>query len=93
MDEKKKVLIRVTGKVQGVGFRQYTLRAAIRLGICGWVKNDPDGRVSILAVGATEKMDQFLTEVRNGPSLSQVKSLEQTDYAGDTEPMTFEVIR
>lgn len=39
------VLVHVTGRVQGVGFRYWTLEEAVRLGIKGWVRNEPDGSV------------------------------------------------
>jgi acylphosphatase len=62
----------VSGRVQGVGFRFFTINRANRFGISGWVRNLPDGRVEIEAEGAVRNLMLFLEEMRIGPASSHV---------------------
>jgi acylphosphatase len=62
----------VSGRVQGVGFRFFTIRCARTYGITGWVKNLYDGRVEIEAEGELPNLKLFLDEVRIGPSHAHV---------------------
>lgn len=62
----------VEGLVQGVGFRQTTLQVARRLGLSGWVRNQPDWSVETVAEGPRVQLDAFLDYLREGPSLAQV---------------------
>ncbi len=66
------VHLHVTGKVQGVWFRAYTRDCAIAMKLEGWVRNDRDGSVHIVAVGTKEKIDQFILQVKTGSPQSQV---------------------
>ena len=66
----------VKGKVQGVFFRASTKEAAGKLGICGWVRNEPDGSVRIEAEAPEEKMKQFVEWCRKGPQFAQVQSVD-----------------
>ncbi len=75
----------VGGRVQGVGFRYFTLRAADRLGVRGWVRNLPGGEVEIVAEGEPDRLESFLDEVRRGPSFGRVTTLE----AAPAEPAGF----
>jgi len=70
------VEIYVSGIVQGVGFRYFTTRVARELGIKGFVKNLPDGRVYIYAVGEEEFLEKFISTVRQGPPLAVVRDVE-----------------
>ena len=54
----------VSGQVQGVGYRYFAVRAARDLGLKGWVRNLPDGRVELLAEGSKEELDAFLVAIR-----------------------------
>ena len=65
----------VEGRVQGVGYRAFTQKAAGRLGITGGVKNLPDGRVEILAEGPRVTLDELLKILRQGPPLSRVSDV------------------
>jgi acylphosphatase len=69
----------VSGKVQGVGFRNYTLMAARDLGIVGWARNLLSSEVEILAVAPDEKMEAFISRVKTGPSRSKVENIEIID--------------
>ena len=64
------------GKVQGVWFRAGTQEQALQLGLCGWVKNCPDGTVEIHAEGEKETLEQFIDWCRKGPPAAQVSNLD-----------------
>ena len=69
----------VHGDVQGVGFRYFVQRVAVRLGIGGNVRNCPDSTVEIVAEGEPDRMVDFVREVRKGPRLGRVDRLEIED--------------
>ncbi|MEM0350604.1 MAG: acylphosphatase [Archaeoglobaceae archaeon] len=71
----KAIEVLVSGVVQGVGFRYFTARIAKELGIKGFVKNLPDGRVYIYAVGDEKSLEKFLANVRKGPPLAVVREV------------------
>lgn len=68
----------VSGRVQGVGFRFFAVRCARRLGVSGWVRNLPDGRVEVLAEGSEPAVAGLREELRRGPSGARVSDLEET---------------
>jgi|LSQX01.1.fsa_nt_gb acylphosphatase len=68
--------IKVTGKVQGVGFRFFAEHHAKLLNIKGWVKNTRDGGVLAVAQGDSENMKLFLKKLKVGPPLSNVDRLD-----------------
>lgn len=68
----------VRGQVQGVGFRWFVVRTAADLGLDGWVMNRPDRAVELVAEGETERLDQLLTAVHEGPPASAVQAVEVT---------------
>ncbi|HKP87416.1 MAG TPA: acylphosphatase [Blastocatellia bacterium] len=68
----------VKGRVQGVGFRFFAIRAARRLGITGTVRNLPDGNVEAIAEGLPDAVADFRAELRRGPSYAHVTSVEET---------------
>ncbi|MBW6489587.1 MAG: acylphosphatase [Lentimicrobium sp.] len=76
---KKCITIRVSGKVQGVGFRYYTADAANKTGISGYVKNETDGSVLIEAEGTPDQLTLFLQLCRQGPVRSVVSNLMYND--------------
>ena len=67
----------VSGRVQGVFFRGRTLEVAARLGLAGWVRNLPDGRVEVLAEGAAQALEQLLAFLRVGPSGARVDHVNE----------------
>ncbi len=71
--------LRVTGRVQGVGFRYFTLAAARRHALTGFVRNEMDGSVLCEAQGDPRSLDLFETDLRRGPSYSRVDGLESED--------------
>jgi acylphosphatase len=62
----------VSGLVQGVGYRYFALRRAEKLGVTGYARNLPDGRVEILACGAEGLIADFVAILRVGPAASSV---------------------
>lgn len=80
----------VTGRVQGVYFRQNTVDEAERLGLTGWVKNLYDGRVEALFEGESELIDQMLEWCRQGPSMSRITNVEyyEKEYTGAFKDFT-----
>ena len=71
----KAVSVRVTGRVQGVSFRAYAQDEAERLGVAGWVRNEPDGSVEVYAEGPGESVDALVDWCRRGPSLARVRDV------------------
>lgn len=68
--------MKVHGRVQGVGFRFYTQQQASRLGVQGWVRNEADGTVEVLAQGDKATMQKFVAAVKKGSPASQVEHVE-----------------
>lgn len=64
--------IRVTGRVQGVGFRYFVAQTASLYSITGWVRNLEDGDVEMEAQGIQEDMDSFIERIRQGNRYSQI---------------------
>jgi len=73
----------ITGRVQGVGYRYFTVRAARDLGLSGWVRNLSDGRVEVLAVGVPRRLSDLEGELRLGPLRAEVRSLEMEETSLD----------
>lgn len=65
----------ISGFVQGVGFRQFVKRSALKLGLTGWVKNLPDNRVEALFQGPKETIEKAISVCKKGPFLSEVKDI------------------
>ena len=67
--------VRVSGIVQGVGFRWFVREKARRLGLSGWVRNLPDGSVEVVAAGDDGQLDLLKEELRRGPPGAVVHGL------------------
>jgi acylphosphatase len=68
--------VRVTGRVQGVGFRHFVRERARALDLSGWVKNRPDGSVELLVSGDEDAARRLLDVVRHGPPYAEVAAVE-----------------
>ncbi len=66
----------ISGMVQGVSFRYYTMQAATHLGVCGWVRNLPDGRVEAVFEGEQEDVDRIVAWCQEGPRSAHVEHVE-----------------
>jgi acylphosphatase len=75
-------LVRVTGLVQGVGFRAYVQARALDFGIDGWVRNESDGSVTAFVRGDKAQVQRMLESLREGPRGSMVSEVS----AEDAEP-------
>jgi acylphosphatase len=78
----------VSGRVQGVAFRAYTVDEARRLGLAGWVRNLPDGRVEAEAEGERPALEALLAFCRRGPPAARVEGVEVEwkAFRGDLGP-------
>ncbi len=73
---KKRVIILVSGLVQGVFYRSETLHKAKELNLTGFVKNEPDGRVKIIAEGVERHLEKLIEWIKQGPTLAKVDNIE-----------------
>ena len=80
---------RVRGRVQGVGFRWWTSRAARRLGLAGSVRNEPDGSVVVLAWGEASRLDELERLLRAGPVGARVNDVARLEAPTQTPPAEF----
>lgn len=69
----------VKGRVQGVGYRWFAVRAAERLGLAGWVRNCDDGSVEVVARGAPEALLTLEGELHRGPTAARVSEVTTTE--------------
>jgi acylphosphatase len=73
----------IEGLVQGVGYREFTRRAALRLNVSGWVRNRSDGAVEALVRGSPAGVEALIAAMRQGPRLAIVERLTAIE---DDEP-------
>jgi acylphosphatase len=66
----------IRGDVQGVGFRYFLLRKANQLGLTGWVRNNDDGTVEVVAEGPRPELDQLERAAKEGPRLAHVSRVD-----------------
>ncbi len=69
----------VRGRVQGVGFRYFVQREAVRLELTGWVRNLDDGRVEVHAQGPAAVLDELAAALHRGPRFSDVRGVEELE--------------
>jgi acylphosphatase len=75
----------VSGMVQGVGYRFFAVRVAQRLRVAGFVKNLPDGRVEVYAVGPGAALAALRRELERGPSGAMVEEVTEEETAVDPQ--------
>jgi len=85
MEENVRAHVLIHGRVQGVCFRMETQRAAETIGVCGWVRNLPNGTVEAVFEGTPSHVDQILKWCNAGPPLSDVKhvAVKWEAYVGE----------
>ena len=71
-----RVHVSITGQVQGVFFRRSAKIEAEKLGIVGWVRNESDGSVEIMAQGEKKNVDKFIKWCKKGPPFARVEKVE-----------------
>lgn len=77
------VRLEIEGRVQGVGFRWWTVRQASALGLSGWVRNRRDGSVEALAIGETKTVEAFVAVCGRGPSAAEVTAIRRQPAEDD----------
>ena len=87
--EAKRYLVR--GRVQGVGFRWFVEREAHMLGIAGWVRNNHDGSVEVMAQGTRDQLSGFHARLREGPRAARVDAVEIADAVPQKNLGTFRI--
>jgi len=75
----------ITGRVQGVGYRDWAITTALRLGLTGWVRNRMDGSVEALVVGEDQDVGAMIDACRRGPAMARVDNV-------DIEPVDLDVL-
>ncbi len=76
------VRLLISGRVQGVGYRYWTVGQARRRGLIGWVRNLRDGRVEAIVFGPARKVESLVEACRAGPPAADVSGIE----IGEAEP-------
>ena len=82
----------ISGRVQGVGFRYWLYKAAVRNNINGWVKNKISGEVEALLIGNAVKIDNLIKLCEAGPPSSKVTKVEIQNYKKEYLKKSFEII-
>lgn len=70
---------RVRGRVQGVGFRWFVEHEARTLGVAGWVRNNSDGSVEVLASGTRDQLSALRSRLQQGPRAARVDNVEEAE--------------
>lgn len=83
-----------TGKVQGVFYRASVRNEAAKLGLAGWVRNEPDGSVLVYAVGADQSVSKLIAYMWQGPRAASVLNVavEEVELPGE-RPASFQIVR
>ena len=87
----RRVHLIITGRVQGVYFRQSTRSTALACGVSGWVRNRSDGTVEIVAEGPGDALENLVLWCSKGPEMAQVRSIERVDEEPVGLPEGFDV--
>jgi acylphosphatase len=82
----KTVRLRISGRVQGVGYRVWAIETAAGLGLRGWVRNCADGSVELLATGADDAVAALIAATRRGPAAARVSKIRADDDEDDGSP-------
>ena len=88
MSDLARVRVRITGYVQGVGFRYFARKAATSLGLRGYVRNRADGSVEVVAEGDRSDVNALIDQLRIGPRYASIDNADATweepkgDFAG-----------
>ena len=95
MSARKIIRLKISGRVQGVGFRAFVADEAERRGLAGWVRNRRDGSVEAMLAGDDATVDEMVETCRRGPSGSRVENLavEAASESDLTSHSGFEILR
>src|SRR5450432_246287 len=87
--EARRFLVR--GRVQGVGYRWFVEREAHILGVAGWVRNNADSSVEVLAIGTRDQLSGLRTRLQEGPRASRVDAVQEADAKPVSGLKTFRI--
>lgn len=87
------VMARISGRVQGVGFRWWTRDEATALGLGGWVRNEKDGTVTALIAGPPPAVQAMILRLWDGPSGAAVTSVFTEPADAPHDPERFHILR
>ena len=73
---KKRVVVKIFGEVQGIFFRAQTKEEADKLGLVGWVRNEADGTVMVVAEGEEKNLEKLIEYCKIGPKFAKVNKVE-----------------
>ncbi|MBL4838279.1 MAG: acylphosphatase [Kordiimonadaceae bacterium] len=82
---------RISGRVQGVAFRVWTRSEAKRRGLCGWVRNEPDGAVLAFIMGPAVDVDEMVRALKKGPLAARVTEVLWENAEVDPEITKFRI--
>ncbi len=91
MEEKKTFKLLLSGRVQGVGFRYFAVSKAKTYNIKGYAKNVIDDDVEIVCQGIKENISLFISEMKDGPSFSNVENIQITEIKDSKNFDYFEI--
>jgi acylphosphatase len=80
---RRRLLLRIAGRVQGVGYRAWAIETAQRLGLRGWVRNRADGTVEALVIGADDAVAAMIEACRDGPYAARVREVSVAEAEDD----------
>jgi acylphosphatase len=92
-EQRRRVHLRIRGRVQGVWFRESARQEAERLGVSGWIRNLPSGDVEAEAEGPSESVEAFVRWCHRGPPAAHVSAVDREDAAPTGELSSFRVRR
>lgn len=92
-DDISALTVHITGRVQGVGYRDWTRHEARRLGLRGWVRNEADGSVRALIVGPKPAVGRMVERFWKGPQFASVSSVETVSAEVKELPPDFRITR
>lgn len=91
-EERDAVRARITGRVQGVAFRDWARNRAGALGLRGWVRNEADGAVTALIVGPKDRVATMVRDLGSGPAAAAVAAVETSPADPADAPAGFEIV-
>ncbi len=86
------VIARIQGRVQGVSFRAWTRDHARRLGLTGWVRNEPDGSVRAMIAGPRGSVERMLDHLNDGPPAARVDAVQSEVQESADFPRDFSIL-
>lgn len=91
-NDRTQLTVAVHGRVQGVGFRYYAAAQAHRVGVRGWVRNEPDGSVVVVCEGSRSAVRAMLDWLKQGPPSARVDHVDarESEYQGAFRSFTIE---